>query len=80
MSQCFKITYKTATNDLFVLTIPNAFNYDGTVATDVTKVNNAARAILTANAINTGCGNLSSLEAIEFCKDDVTEYNLSNRP
>ena len=78
MSQCFKITYVTATNEVFVLTIPNAFDYDGTVAADVTKVNTAARAILTANAINTGCGNLSSLEAIEFCKDDVTEYDVSD--
>lgn len=79
MSQCFKITYRTDTEDLYVLTINNAFNYNNNLPADVTRVNTAARAILNANAINTGCGNLSSLEAIEFCMDDVIEYDVSNR-
>lgn len=74
----FIITYKTSENEMYELTIPNAFDFDVTVAENVTRINTAARAILTQNAIQTGCGNLSSIESIVFSENDVTSYDVSD--
>lgn len=78
MNPNFKITYKTSDNEIFELTIPNAFNFDPDVAENVTRVNTAAKNIMTANAIETGCGDLSSIESIVYCKNDVTVHDLAN--
>ncbi len=78
MNPSFKITYKTSENEMFELTIPNAFDFDATVAENVTRINTAARNILTQNAIQTGCGNLSSVESIVFCENDMVSYDVSD--
>lgn len=77
MNPNFKIVYKTTQNELFELTIANAFDFDPQVAENVTRVNTAARNIITANAIKTNNGDLSSIESISYCKNKVTEYDVS---
>lgn len=78
MNPSFKIVYRTIQNELFELNIPNAFEYDPEVPENVTRINTAARNILNANAIQTSNGNLSSVESISFCKNDVTVYDVSH--
>lgn len=78
MNPSFKITYKTTENEMFELTIPNAFDFDSSVAENVTRINTAAKNILTANAINTGLGDLYSVQSIVFCKNAIETYDVSN--
>lgn len=78
MNPNFKITYKTSENEMFELTIPNAFNFDPNVAENITRVNTAAKNIMNANAIETSCGDLSSIESIAYCKNNITMYDLSD--
>ena len=78
MNPSFKITYKTTESELFELTIPNAFDFDSSIPENVTRINTAAQNILSANAIETGCGDLDSIDSIIYCKNDVTTYDVSD--
>lgn len=77
MNPYFKIVYRTTENELFSLTIPNAFDFKAYVQENVTRINTAARNILTANAIETSVGNLSAIESITFYKNDTTTFDVS---
>ncbi len=77
MNPYFKIVYRTTDNELFSLTIPNAFDFKADVQENVTRINTAARNILTANAIETSVGNLSAIESITFYKNDTTTFDVS---
>lgn len=77
MSNSFKITYNTTEDGQYALTIPKAFDYDETKPADAAKINAAANAILSANAIDTGdLGDLVSIASIEFLGSNVSEYEI----
>jgi len=76
MTQYFKIVYRTTTNELYELSIPNAFDFSPGDNDDITLVNTAARNILNANAIDTGLGDLNEIVSISFCDSIDTTYNV----
>ena len=63
-SKSLKFTYKTSTGTMFDLTIPNAYDFDPNDQDDLTTIRSAANNIKIANAIETGAGNLVSVESI----------------
>ena len=77
MNPYFKIVYMTTENELFSLTIPNAFDFKVGNQENINRINTAAQNILTANAIETSVGNLSSIESITFYKNDTTTFDVS---
>ena len=76
MTQYFKIVYRTTTNELYELSIPNAFDFSLDDNDDITLVNTAARNILNANAIDTSSGDLNEIVSISFCDSIDTTYNV----
>jgi len=77
MTQYFKIVYRTTTNELYELSIPNAFDFRLINNEDKALVNTAATNILNANAIDTGSGDLNEIVSISFCDSVITNYDVS---
>ena len=77
MTQYFKIVYRTTTNELYELSIPNAFDFRLISDEDKALVNTAATNILNANAIDTGSGDLNEIVSISFCDSVITNYDVS---
>ena len=76
MTQYFKIVYKTTTNELYELSIPNAFDFKLISDEHKALINTAATNILTANAIDTGSGDLNEIVSISFCDNIITNYDV----
>jgi len=76
MTQYFKIVYRTTTNELYELSIPNAFDFKVINDEDKALINTAARSILNANAIDTGSGDLNEIVSISFCDNAIVTYNV----
>ena len=72
----FKIVYKTTENELYELVIQNAFAFVPN-AQNIALVNTAANNILTANAIDTEKGDLTSVDSITYHTDDTRVYDVS---
>ena len=73
----FKIVYKTTQNEIYELVIKNAFAFVAN-AENIALVNTAANNILTANAIDTGKGDLSSIDSITYHTDDTMIFNIAS--
>jgi hypothetical protein len=73
----FKISYKTSKNKDYNLTITKGFDYVGSSAEN-SKINAAARAILTANIIDDQYGDLEGINSIKYFSVDVTTYDVTD--
>lgn len=71
----FKIVYKTTQNEIYELVIKNAFAFVAN-AENIALVNTAANNILTANAIDTGKGDLLSIDSITYHTDDTRVFDV----